>query len=208
MFDDGCPTLESGVLGFLYIMLRDVITSVEPILTHLPVSIAMQLVFTCTCNLSVLQHATWLRQLVFVVNNCVQHCGCWWQCRYTCQLTDLPCLHILLVATAVCGYFSTNYVTLLTALPAVSKRSIPITWLKWLRYLSHNIACSLVCSWTLFLSKSNNSLYTEIASQPTCSWQSFLFASCCHWIQLAATLRGSRPGLQSASLIMASLMTS
>jgi len=58
MFDDGCPTLESGVLGFLYIMLRDVITSVEPILTHLPVSIAMQLVFTCTCNLSVLQHAT------------------------------------------------------------------------------------------------------------------------------------------------------
>ena len=46
------------------------------------------------------------------------------------QLTDLPCLHILLVATAACGYFSTNYVMLLTALPAVSKMSIPIAWWK------------------------------------------------------------------------------
>jgi len=44
MFDDGCPTLESGVLGFLYITLRDVITSFEPILTQLPASIVMQIV--------------------------------------------------------------------------------------------------------------------------------------------------------------------
>jgi len=52
IFDDGCPTLESGVLGFLYITLRDVITSFDPILMHLPTSIAMRLVFSCTCNLS------------------------------------------------------------------------------------------------------------------------------------------------------------
>ena len=68
MFDGGCPTLESGVLGFLYITLRDFITSFEPVLTHLPVSIAMQLVFTCTCNLSQFCDMRHDFKLVFVVN--------------------------------------------------------------------------------------------------------------------------------------------
>ena len=63
---------------FLYITLRDVITSFESILTHLPASIAMQLVFSCTCNLS--QFCDMRHDFVSSCSwstDCVQHCGCW-----------------------------------------------------------------------------------------------------------------------------------
>jgi len=111
--------------GFLYIKLRDVITSFIPILTHLPVSIAMQLVFCCTCVTAI-----WLHKLLFVVNR---------PCT-TLRILVTVTLHLSVDWSAIMAYFvschcsvwyvSTNYVMLLTALPDVLKISIPIAWWK------------------------------------------------------------------------------